>query len=195
MELKNHKSALAALATLGITAVAAGATAFVKIRGKRRERRQQEEKGESENQLSPEQLMVYNEAVSVFKSLNYRIYDLRRQRKDIQPLVARLAGGSEKPQLETDNEDLQLLADDIERFITSQVPFINACLACINQDGMTYVDCVRGPVGGVFDDKLDEEPTGADIKNGTPIAYVLRLGYYFPDSTHNTQPVKAIVLE
>lgn len=35
MELKNKKSTLAALATLGVTAIAAGTTAVVKIRQKR----------------------------------------------------------------------------------------------------------------------------------------------------------------
>ena len=54
MELKNHKSALAALATLGVTAVAAGATAFVKIREKRRQRAAEEEEG----RLSAEHLRI-----------------------------------------------------------------------------------------------------------------------------------------
>ena len=48
MELKNNKSAWAALATLGVTAIAAGATAFVKIRDKRRQR-EEEEKADAEN--------------------------------------------------------------------------------------------------------------------------------------------------
>ena len=39
MELKNKKSAWAALATIGVTAIAAGTTAFVKMRKKREELR------------------------------------------------------------------------------------------------------------------------------------------------------------
>ena len=48
--------------------------------------------------------------------------------------------------------------------------------------------------GGTFDGKLDEEPTGLELKDGTPISFVLKLGYYFPDSTLAPHPVKSIVL-
>ena len=90
MELKNNNSAWAALATLGVTAVAAGTTAIVKLRKKRRQQREQESH-ESNKRLTAEQMMVYNEAVSVFKELNERIYELRRQRKELQPLIKWLA--------------------------------------------------------------------------------------------------------
>lgn len=192
MELKNHKSALAALATLGVTAVAAGATAFIKIRDKRRERREQEE---AFHRLSAEQQMVYNEAVSAFLALNDRIYELRRYRKELQPLISRLADEGEKPQPDEKADDvIRQLATDIERFMTTQQPFISACLSTVSTEGMTYADCVRGAVGGTYDATLDEEPTGADIQDGTPISFVLKLGYYFPDSTIAPHPVKSIVL-
>ena len=82
MELKNKKSTLAALATLGVTAIAAGTTAVVKIRQKRERARKlaeikrQKEKETYSLKLSPEQMMVYNEAVRKFITLNNRIYDL-----------------------------------------------------------------------------------------------------------------------
>lgn len=196
MELKNNKSAWAALATLGVTAVAAGATAIVKIREKRRERREelQREAQEDNDQLSAEQKMVYNEAIRCFLSLNDRIFDMRRQRDELQPLIKWLATNGEKPELTTENEDIKKLAVDIEKFLNTQVPFINACLSAVGDPDMTYPDYIRAAVGGTFDEALDEEPTGAELSNGMPIEYVLRLGYYFPNSTIAPHPVKSIIL-
>ena len=193
MELKNKKSAWAALATLGVTAIAAGATAFVKIREKRRLREEQEEQV-GPIRLTAEQQMVYNEAVSVFRTINERIYELRQHRKELQPLIQWLATAGERPSIETDDKDILQLADDIERFLTTQMPFINASLRTLDDDGTIYSDYVRGAVGGTFDDALDEEPTGTEVKNGAPISFVLKLGYYFPECTLALQPVKSIVL-
>ena len=195
MELKNNKSAWAALATLGVTAVAAGATAFLKIREKRKERQAQEkEEQEHSKHLTAEQMMVYNEAIRSFLSLNDRIYDMRREREALQPLVKWLAMNGEKPELTNAGEDVKALADNIERFLTTQVPFINACLVSMGEPVLSYPDCVRGAVGGSYDDMLDEEPTGAQVEKGQKIAFVLRLGYYFPESTLVSAPVKSIVL-
>ena len=193
MEMKNNKSTWAALATLGITAVAAGATAFVKIREKHRQQRANEDH-EGNRRLTAEQMMVYNEAVSVFQELNDRIYELRRQRKELQPFIKWLATDGEKPTIDEEDEALVKLAADIERFLIMQVPFINTCLVTAGENDITYVDCVRGDVDGMFDGTLDEEPTGLDVKDGTPIKFVLKLGYYFPDSTMTPYPVKSIVL-
>jgi len=192
MDIKNKKSAWAALATLGITAVAAGATAIVKIREKRRESKTDEP--EQEGMLTAEQMMVYNEAVSAFKTINKRIYELRTMRKELQPVIKWLATNGEKPDLEGAPEEISVLAKDIEKFLTTQVPFINACLCTISDNGMDYRDHVRGSVGGCFDATLDEEPTGAVIENGTPIAFVLKLGYCFPGSHDASEPVKSIVV-
>lgn len=191
MELKEHKSALAALATLGVTAVAAGATAFVKIREKRRQRR---EESVQQTALSAEQQMVYNEAVSQFVALNERIYGLRRQREALQPLLKWMAQMGEKPVVGAEEAELVQLAADIERFLTMQVPFINACLSTVDAERLTYADYVRCPVDGTFDSELDSEPTGAAVEEGAPVSFVLKLGYYFPDSTIAPNPVKAIVL-
>ena len=193
MELKNKRTAWAALATLGVTAIAAGATAFVKIREKQRQRELHDElKGQT--RLSAEQQMVYNEAVSAFLTINDRIYELRQYRKELQPLISWLVSDGERPAIETDNKDVLQLADDIDNFQTTQMPFINACLRTLSDDGTTYSDYVRGAVGGTFDDALDEEPTGIEVKNGTPITFVLKLGYYFPECSLALQPVKSIVL-
>lgn len=194
MEFKNNKSAWAALATLGVTAVAAGATAFVKIRERRKERQAQEEDRVHSKHLNAEQMMVYNDAIRTFISLNDRIYELRREREALQPLVKWLATNGEKPVLTNVGDDVMLLAEDIERFLLTQVPFINACLACVGDPTMSYPDYVRGAVGGYFDDTLDEEPTGTKVEKGEKIAFVLRLGYYFPESTLAPNPVKSIVL-
>lgn len=190
MELKEHKSALAALATLGITAVAAGTTAIIKIRKKRKEKEAQAEGGH----LTPDQMMVYNEAVRAFITLNNRIYDLRQHRKELQPIIQWLATDGKKPDIPQDIPELVTLADEIEKFMTSQQPFINACLSTVNNDELTYTDYVHAPVGGTFDATLDEEPTGIKVENGAPITFVLKLGYFFPESTIAIQPVKAIVL-
>lgn len=193
MELKNKRTAWAALATLGVTAIAAGATAFVKIREKQRQRQSDDElKGKT--RLSAEQQMVYNEAVSTFLTINDRIYELRQHRKELQPLIHWLVNDGERPAIETDNKDVLQLADDIDNFQATQMPFINACLRTLSDDGTTYSDYVRGAVGGTFDDALDEEPTGVEVKNGTPITFVLKLGYYFPECSLALQPVKSIVL-
>ena len=50
------------------------------------------------------------------------------------------------------------------------------------------------PLGATFDAALDEEPTGLKVDNGTPITFVLKLGYFFPESSIAVHPVKAIVL-
>jgi len=193
MELKEHKSALAALATLGVTAVAAGATAIVKIRRKRRIRREQEEQAARNGHLTQDQMMVYNEAVRAFITLNDRIYELRQHREALQPLILWLATDGDKPLFSSERSELVALADDIERFLTSQVPFINACLSTISNEGLTYTDCVHAPVGGTFDATLAEEPTGLRVDDGTPVAFVLKLGYFFPESTIAIHPIKAIV--
>ena len=195
MELKNNKSAWAALATLGVGAVVAGATAFAKIREHRRQRKAEENAELSKGRLTAEQMMVYNEAITAFMALNDRIYALRNQSKQLQPLVKWLATGGERPQPAGDaDSDVLRLTEDIGRFLTTQKPFINACLATIDTDGMTYEDCVRGSVGGTFDPVLDETPKGTEAQAGAPIVCVLRLGYYFPDSTIAPHPVKSIVL-
>ena len=194
MEFKNNKSTWAALATLGVTAVAAGATAFVKIRERRKERQAQEEDRVHSKHLNAEQMMVYNDAIRTFISLNDRIYELRQEREALQPLVKWLATNGEKPELVKADDDIRQLADSIEKFLLTQVPFINACLACVGDPTMSYPDYVRGAVGGYFDDTLDEEPTGAKLEKGEKIAFVLRLGYYFPESTLAPNPVKSIVL-
>lgn len=190
MELKEHKSALAALATLGITAVAAGTTAIIKLRKKRKEREAQAEGGH----LTADQMMVYNEAVRAFITLNNRIYDLRQHRKELQPIIQWLATDGKKPDIPQDIPELVSLADDIQKFLTSQQPFINACLSTVNNDELTYTDYVHAPVGGTFDAALDEEPTGIKVEDGTPVTFVLKLGYFFPESTIAIHPVKTIVL-
>jgi len=192
MELRNNKSAIATLATLGVTAAAAATTAILKIRKKRKERREEAEREAQGKGLSAEQMMVYNEAVRRFIDLNKRIYELRRHRQELQPFISRLAMDGDAPE-KTKMEELNLLGDDIERFMTTQIPFINACLQSISDD-MTYADCVHASVGGTFDSTLDEELTGADVAEGTPIAFVLKLGYCFPESTIAPDPVKSIVL-
>lgn len=192
MEMKNNKSAWAALATLGVTAVAAGATAFVKIREKRRKQREEAEQQNS-SQLTAEQQMVYNEAISNFLSINERIYELRSLRKELQPLIQWLATEGEMPKIESDDERITELAEDIKKFLITQMPFINACLSTLHDDGTTYADYVRGAVGGTFDATIDDEPTGISVEDGTPIQFVLKLGYYFPDSRLVPHPVKSIV--
>ena len=195
MQLKEHKSALATLATLGITAIAAGATAVVKIRKKRKQRLQQEaEKAISYGHLTADQMMVYNEAVRAFITINERIYELRKYRKELQPLIQWLATDGERPAITFEQEELETLANEIETFLTTQLPFITACLSTINDDELTYTDSVHAPIDGTFDAALDEEPTGADVKDGTPVSFVLKLGYFFPESTIALHPVKAIVL-
>ena len=57
-----------------------------------------------------------------------------------------------------------------------------------------YSDYVRGRVGNNFDSTLDQEYAGAKVEEGTPIKYVLKLGYCFPNSRIATHPVKSIIL-
>ncbi len=194
MELKEHKSALAALATLGITAVAAGATAVIKIRKKRKARREKEEVTADNGRLTADQMMVYNQAIRDFMTLNNHIYQLRCYRKELQPLISWLAKGGEKPQWDTNNEEINAIGEEIGKFLTQQKPFINASLSMISEEGLTYADVVHAPVNGTFNPKLDEEPTGDEVEKGQPITFVLRLGYFFPKSTIAVNPVKAIVL-
>ena len=132
MELKNKRSAWAALATLGVTAIAAGTTAIVKIRQKKekaRKRAEMERVKEKETyslKLSPEQMMVYNEAVRKFIMLNNRIYSLRHYQKEIQPLIQMLATGKAVDEdMLSGIEDVDILCHDIRQFVMKQLPFIS----------------------------------------------------------------------
>lgn len=194
MELKNNKSAWAALATLGITAVAAGTTAVIKIRNKRRRQREAAEREMAHSDLTPEQEMVYNEAVRAFLLLNDRIYELRQMRKELQPIILWLASDGTKPEISTNDERITQLIDDIEKFLITQVPFINACINTISDDGSTFSDYLRAATGKPFDPTLDVEQDGAEVQEGSTIKYVLKLGYFFPESRIATHPVKSIVL-
>ena len=199
MEMKNKKSTWAAFATMGVTAIAAGTTVVMKIRQKREEARKKAEiarKKEKETQslkLSPEQMMVYNEAVRKFISLNNRIYDLRYYQKEVQPLVKMLATGKGVDEDTLSGiEKVDLLCHDIRLFVNRQLPFINTCVSIISE-GDTYEDAVHGPIGGTFDKELDQEEDGYEVADGTPIKHVLKLGYFFPESTIAAYPVKSIV--
>lgn len=200
MELKSKKSAWAALATVGVTAIAAGATAIVKIRQKRQERKRlseierEKEKEAMSTKLTPEQMMVYNEAVRKFITLNSRIYELRHYQKELQPLIKMLATG--KPIDEdtvTGVDEVDLLCHDIRQFVTKQLPFINTCVGIISE-GDTYESFVHGPINGKFNKNLDREESGEDIADDMPIKHVLKLGYFFPESTIAPYPVKSIVI-
>ena len=199
MELKNKKSTWAALATLGVTAVAAGTTAIVKIRQKReeaRKRAEQERRKEEETlslKLTPEQMMVYNEGVRKFITLNNRIYDLRYYQKEMEPLIQMLATGKAIDEDElTGIEEIDVLCHDIRQFVNRQLPFISTCVGVISE-GDTYKDFVHGSIGGKFDKELDREEDGHAVADGTPIKHVLKLGYFFPESTIASHPVKSIV--
>ena len=194
MELKNNKPAWAALATLGITAIAAGTTAAIKIRKKRRRQREAAEREMAISDLTPEQEMVYNDAVRAFLLLNDRIYELRQMRKELQPIIQWLATDGPKPEIDTDDERIVQLVADIEKFLITQVPFINACINTISDDGSAYSDYLRAATGKPFDPTLDVEQDGAEVQKGSIIKYVLRLGYCFPESRIATHPVKSIVL-
>lgn len=199
MEMNNKKSTWAALATIGVTAIAAGTTAVVKIRQKREEakkraeQKRQKEKEVQSLKLTPEQMMVYNEAIRKFITLNNRIFDLRHYQKEVQPLIQMLATGKavDEDSL-TGIEEVDLLCHDIRMFVNRQLPFISTCVGVISE-GDTYADFVHGPINGKFDKELDREEDGHDVADGTPIKHVLKLGYYFPESTIAAYPVKSIV--
>lgn len=199
MEMNNKKSTWAALATIGVTAIAAGTTAVVKIRQKREEakkraeQKRQKEKEVQSLKLTPEQMMVYNEAIRKFITLNNRIFDLRHYQKEVQPLIQMLATGKavDEDSL-TGIEEVDLLCHDIRMFVSRQLPFISTCVGVISE-GDTYADFVHGPINGKFDKELDREEDGHDVADGTPIKHVLKLGYYFPESTIAAYPVKSIV--
>ena len=199
MKLTNKKSTWAAFATMGVTAVAAGTTAIMKIRKKREVARKKAEiarKRERETQslkLTPEQMMVYNEAVRKFITLNNRIYELRHYQKEMQPLVNMLATGKTTDEDTLSGiEEVDLLGHDIRQFVIRQLPFISTCVGIISE-GDTYEDFVHGAVNGKFDRELDQEEDGHEVADGTPIKHVLKLGYFFPESVIVPYPVKSIV--
>jgi len=199
MDMNNKKSAWAAIATIGVTAIAAGTTAIVKIRQKRKEhRRLAEQQREKEKEvaslkLTPEQMMVYNEGVRTFITLNNRIFELRHYQKETQPLIQMMATGkADDEDLLTGIEEIDLLSHDIRQFVKKQLPFVNTCVSIISS-GDSYTDFVHGPIGGKFDQELDREEDGCAVADGTPIKHVLKLGYCFPESTIASYPVKSIV--
>ena len=199
MELKNKKTTWAALATVGVMAIAAGTTAVMKIRQKREEARRraeldrQREKEALSRKLSPEQMTVYNEAVRKFITLNNRIYDLRYYQKEVQPLIEMLATGKA---VDEDTlcgiEEVDMLTHEVRLFVKRQLPFIDTCIGIVSE-GDTYEDFVHGPIDGKFDKELDREEDGNEVADGTPIKHVLKLGYFFPESSIATHPVKSIV--
>ncbi len=192
MELKNNKSTWAALATLSVTAIAAGATAIMKIRNKREQKRK--EKEEAQGKLTPEQDMVYNQAVRAFITLNDKIYDLRLLHKELQPIIQWLATDGEKPVITTNDQRIVELMNDIEKFLVNEVPFINACINTISDDSTTYPDYVRAAAGKPFDSAVDEEYNHVEPTDCNTIKQVLKLGYFFPYSRIAPSPVKSIVL-
>ncbi len=195
MIMKNNKSTWAALATLGVTAIAAGTTALIKFR-KKQKRRQAEEENEvlPEGKLTAEQDMVYNEAVRAFISLNDKIYDLRYLHKELQPIIQWVATDGEKPVVDTTDERIVALMEDIEKFLVTEVPFINACINTITDDGTTYADYIRAAVGKPIDPAIDIEYNGTEVPADSTIKYVLKLGYFFPESRIAYHPVKSIVI-
>ena len=199
MELKNRKTTWAALATVGVTAIAAGTTAVMKIRQKREEARRraeldrQREKETLSRKLSPEQMTVYNEAVRKFITLNNRIYDLRYYQKEVQPLIVMLATGKTADEDTLSGiEEVDMLTHEVRQFVKRQLPFIDTCIGIISE-GDTYEDYVHGPIDGKFDKELDREEDGHEVADGTPIKHVLKLGYFFPESSIASHPVKSIV--
>jgi len=195
MGLKNNKSTWATLATLSVTAIAAGTTALIKYRRKQKRRQAEEqETALPQGKLTAEQDMVYNEAVRAFISLNDRIYGLRLQHKELQPIIQWLATDSEKPTITTNDEQIVALMEDIEKFLITEVPFINACVNTISDDGTTYADYIRAAVGRPFDPAVDIEYNGTEVPADSTIKYVLKLGYFFPESRIAYHPVKSIVI-
>ncbi len=199
MELKNNKSAIAALATLGVTAIAAGTTAFIKIRKKRRQKLQQEKEKEeqtrnSQGKLTPEQQMVYNDAIRDFLTLNNRIFELRILSRELQPIIQWLATDGQKPATNYSDERLNELCYDIQKFLINQVPFINACINTISDDGTTYADYINAAVGTPYDPTLNIEYNGTEVQEGSTVKSILKLGYFFPESRIANHPVKSIVL-
>ncbi len=199
MELKNNKSAVAALATLGVTAIAAGTTAIIKIRRKRRQKRQKEKEEEEQarnqqGKLTAEQEMVYNDAIRDFLTLNNRIFELRSLHKELQPIIQWLATDGEKPAVTSKDERIIALVFDIQKFLITQVPFINACINTISDDGTTYADYINASVGTPYDPTLNIEFNGTEVQEGSTVKSILKLGYLFPESRIATHPVKSIVL-
>ena len=92
------------------------------------------------------------------------------------------------------DERINELADDIQKFLVTQLPFINACISTISDDGTTFGDYIRAAVGQTFDPTLDVEQDGTEVRQGASIRFVLKLGYCFPQCRIASHPVKSIVL-
>lgn len=163
------------------------------------------------NKLSQKQTKVsltkYNDAVNAFVALNNRLYALKKYRSVVLPCMRLLAGDQSikvedarmqiaASSLKTDDKaSFSLLLNDISQFVSEYVSVIDRFLKEANEIGCySFLECIRMPLNEMFDAEKDEHALGEEFADSDRISVVLRLGFYFPQSTTQPYRVKSLVL-
>ncbi len=150
-------------------------------------------------------LHVYNDAVNAFVNINERIYTYRIH-SSFNTMLMKLLTSEESAStvrdalsnLDVDREDkdsLGLLLSDISHFKTNQIKTIdNFIKRSDEKDISSFIDCVRFPLGESYNSDLDEHVFGEKTNNGKIVTSVIKMGYYFPQSTTHPYRKKALIL-
>ena len=157
-----------------------------------------------EQGLSTQDVVAYNDGIQAFVNINNYVYDLRRHNALMTRLLQFWAG-AEVPSVqvkdmvdlksvpEEERSHLSLLILKIEQFKRNNQPAIERYLK-LSGKRQNYVDCVRCPLGQKFDDELDQNLLGDEMREGQIVEQVFKLGFNFPDSRFYPYREKALVL-
>ncbi len=164
--------------------------------------------GMGANLVKPEQLSLeaYNASVHEFTTINDHVSDLRK--KDTKALVLAMyrylsLKSDDKLSLlaeirssnisDDTKEQFVALVSRIGNFLSQRKPVIDTWLFWKPIDGInSYELSIRMPEGLIFDENLDEDVLGNDIR-GQRISMVHKMGYFFPGNTIKPYREKSIV--
>ena len=155
-------------------------------------------------ELSPQDVVAYNDGVQAFVNINNFVYDLRQHGGLIVPLLRFLADVDREVQdvkslvkleglSDAERSQLALLVSKIEQFKRNNQPAIERYLK-LSGKKETYADCVRFPLDKGYEEALDQNLLGDDMQEGQIVKRVFKLGFYFPDAKSYPYREKSLVL-
>lgn len=151
---------------------------------------------------TPENIIAYDDAIQAFVHINNSIYDLRQHNALIMPLITCLAQGDTqqdllsvidlKTQPEQERIKINLLISKIKQFLTNNKPAIDHYLSLTSN--LSYKDCIRCPIGDIFNNEQDENLLGDRMLDEQKIKSIFKLGFYFPDSKGYPYREKSLII-
>lgn len=152
-------------------------------------------------------LTKYNDAVNAFVALNDRLYAFKKHRSVVLPCMRLLAGDksinaenvraqiAQSSLKSEDKASFSLLLNDISQFVSTYVSVIDKFLEEADDiDCHSFLECIRMPLGEMFNVEKDEHALGEEFTDSDQISDVLRLGFYFPQSTTQPYRTKSLIL-